>query len=124
MRDLEKLIIRLEISLFEAEVRTSYQALDRLLANDFCEITSTGRMYGKAEALSRIPGEQPPLIKAGFFKTNILSESCVLLTYRSIMKKNMGSPVYFMRSSVWQLGREQWQLLFNQGTVCEAFQLD
>lgn len=81
-------------------------------------------MYGKAEALSRIPGEQPPLIKAGFFKTNISSESCVLLTYRSIMKKNMESPAYFMRSSVWQLGGELWQLLFNQGTVCEAFQLD
>lgn len=128
-----EVIVDQEKRLFDGSVRLSASALDRLLADDFKEITSTGRTYFKDEALSRLPQESPPQIDADNFELTTLSSDLVLLNYRAILirrvNNSLSPPLYSLRTSIWQLQtlanqKTQWQILFHQGTPCEPFEID
>ncbi|WP_210330379.1 DUF4440 domain-containing protein [Aliikangiella sp. G2MR2-5] len=118
-----KTIVALEESLFSSKVRLSAQLINSLLADEFKEITSTGRIYFKDEALSRLPTETPPEIQADNFVATRLDKNTYLLNYRSILKRNEGSQIYSLRSSIWQEKDGQWQMTFHQGTPCPAFDI-
>ncbi|MCW8880169.1 MAG: nuclear transport factor 2 family protein [Kangiellaceae bacterium] len=126
-------MVDLEKRLFDGSVRLSIKALDLLLADDFKEITSTGRTYFKDEALSRLPQESPPQIKADNFELSELNSNLVLLNYRSILIRSVNNrrsaPIFSLRTSIWQFQtlanqQTQWQMLFHQGTPCAPFQID
>lgn len=118
--ELDQLIIELEQKLFEDEVRLSADLLSQYLADDFVEIASTGVSFGKAHALSRLPTENPPEIKAWDFNVRWLAEDVALLTYQSELKREQ--PVQYIksrRSSIWQKNSSGWQMAFHQGTRVE-----
>ena len=124
MNNLKITIVKLETSLFSANTRTSFDRLNKLIADDFIEVGASGIRFDKQHVLERLPTETPPEIEAGDFELRVLAENCVQLLYRSVMKKSDGLfPIYSHRCSIWQCNKGQWQMTFHQGTKCDAFEL-
>ena len=122
MKDLKLKLIRLEEHLFKAEVRASYNELDKLIAEDFTEIGASGIRFDKKQALAQLPDEQPPRIKATNFELRILAPNCAQLIYKAVMiRHGETTPLFSMRTSIWSLNNGKWQMCFHQGTLCEAF---
>ena len=121
--DVKAKLIQLEKHLFKAEVRTSAEQLQALIADEFTEIGASGVRFGKAEVLERLPLERPPLIEAFDFEHRYLSETCVQLFYKAKMIKNGDVKAkYSLRCSIWQLTGKHWQMIYHQGTGCEPFE--
>ncbi|WP_281558370.1 DUF4440 domain-containing protein [Thalassomonas sp. RHCl1] len=115
-------IITLEMDLLKPEVRRSPSALDRLISDDFLEIGGSGRSFGKDEVLSRLPQETPPTFSAQDFELRQLSDNLVQLLYKATMlKAGAAQTSYSLRSTLWQLKEDNWQMLFHQGTLCPPF---
>ncbi len=128
MKNLKTLLITLETDLFKHTVRASYQTLDKLLADDFIEIASSGITFGKQEALDRLPSETAPKIYAINFEIRQISSTCAQLLYQSVLIRGSNDPIYSKRCSIWTLNElspnnKQWQMSFHQGTLCEAFKI-
>ncbi len=82
----------------------------------------SGRCFGKADVLERLPTETPPVISQQDFDCRVLADGLAQLTYRAtIQRVEDNSPSYSMRSSLYRFDGENWQMIFHQGTACEAF---
>jgi hypothetical protein len=115
-------LIELEQILVQPATRMSAELLNRYLADDFYEIAATGRCFGKADVLARLPTETPPVISQQDFDCRVLADGLAQLTYRAtIQRAENQSPSYSVRSSIWRFDGEKWQMLFHQGTACEPF---
>jgi hypothetical protein len=118
------ILIELELHCLKPEVRSSSQELDKILADDFMEITSTGIAYDKAHALSRIPNDIVPTFTQQNFEIRMLTDGVAQLIYKAtIQKVNEESVTYSLRNSIWKLNGNSWQMLFHQGTICEPFEV-
>ena len=106
-------IIHLEKSLLEVEVRNSKDELERLLAPEFIEFGSSGRLFTLNSIIESLTvfEEQVPY-EFEEVETRQLSNECVLLLYKVIRNGRMSN-----RSSVWQLKDGNWQMTFHQGTI-------
>jgi len=115
-------LIELEQLLVQPATRLSVELLNRYLADDFYEIAATGRCFGKADVLERLPAEVPPVIRQQDFACRVLADGLVQLTYRAtIQRAENDSPSYSVRSSIWRFDGENWQMVFHQVTACESF---
>ena len=107
-RDIEKLF-ELETSLHKKEIRNSPAAVAALLADDFIEFGSSGRVYDKPaiiELLRNEPVDQKVTVEN--FVVRDLSPTVALVTYLSSKST--------LRSSIWRLSDSRWQMIFHQGT--------
>ena len=104
----------LEESLLQPDVRKSQQ-LVALLADDFVEFGSSGRVYTKSDLVALLQAETPSVQTTSNFKVTVLSPRVALLTYT--IRREAVPPVYTLRSSVWKLRGERWQIVFHQGTL-------
>ncbi|WP_156885979.1 DUF4440 domain-containing protein [Rheinheimera baltica] len=115
-------IMELEQLLVQPATRLSAELLNHYLADDFYEIAATGRCFGKADVLERLPAEMPPVISQQDFDCRVLVEGLAQLTYRAtIQRAENQSPSYSIRSSIWRFDGEKWQMIFHQGTACNPF---
>uniref|UniRef100_A0A486XQJ5 DUF4440 domain-containing protein n=1 Tax=Rheinheimera sp. BAL341 TaxID=1708203 RepID=A0A486XQJ5_9GAMM len=115
-------LIALEQLLAQPATRLSVELLNRYLADDFYEIAATGRCFGKADVLERLPTETPPVITQQDFNCRVLADGLAQLTYRATIKRAEEDNVsYSMRSSLFRFDGEKWQMVFHQGTACESF---
>ena len=115
-------LIELEQILVQPATRLSAELLNRYLADDFYEIAATGRCFGKADVLERLPTETPPAITQQDFDCRVLADGLAQLTYRATIKRAENqSPSYSVRSSIWRFDGEKWQMIFHQGTACNPF---
>jgi hypothetical protein len=107
----------LELRLLDPAVRRSPQELDRLLADDFFEIGSSGRVFhNKARIIASLAEESGLLFSLHEFETRALGEGVVLATYRVVAQIGESeAPRRSLRSSIW-VHRGSWQLVFHQGT--------
>lgn len=114
-RKLEEHIRSLESALLHPEVRRSSKAVNALLAQDFFEFGSSGRIYNYA------PGDTfdyGAAYEMQDFKAQRLSPGCVLATYRAVKKDAEGNVVSItLRSSIWKRGKGTWKMVFHQGTI-------
>lgn len=108
---LESQLIRLEKSFFDPESRQHPASLAQLLADDFVEFGKSGRKYSKSEMLDALAADPPKEILATEFQVTALGPHAGLVTYRAF-----AGGVRSLRSSVWVLRDDRWQLLFHQGT--------
>lgn len=113
---------RLEQTLHRPEVRRSPDAVRTLLADDFIEFGSSGRVYDKASIIEALTDE--PMAEAALvpdvhdFAARTISPDHVLVTYRSSRPRSDGTVARTtLRSSIWKLIDGQWQMLFHQGTI-------
>ncbi|WP_035294559.1 DUF4440 domain-containing protein [Clostridium sp. KNHs214] len=112
--DMLKQVIDLEKKSLKSEIRASREELDRLIADEFIEFCSSGFVCDKKDVLEGIPNSKPIEINAYDFKGKILSKEVALITYYTII--GTGDGVKAMRSSIWKLLDNRWQLIFHQGT--------
>jgi hypothetical protein len=104
----------LEESLLQPDVRKSNRPLE-LLAENFLEFASSGRIYRRADLLTTLQAESPVVQTTSDFKVAILTPDVALLTYR--IHRHSDPPVHTLRSSVWQQKEGRWRMVFHQATV-------
>jgi hypothetical protein len=110
----------LEESLLQPDVRKSTQ-LVALLADDFLEFGTSGRIYTKEDLVALLQAESPSIQTTSNFRVALLAPSVALLTY--VIRHEGSPPGYTLRSSIWQLRGEQWQMVFHQSTRTLAEEL-
>jgi hypothetical protein len=118
----EEIIIALECSLLRPEVRASADAVAHLLAEDFIEFGSSGRIFDKKTTVAALAAEAPTEdgspVEACDFSVRVLAAGVVMVTYRSILVPTAAqSGRQALRSSIWTFTGNRWQMLFHQGTV-------
>lgn len=110
-------IYELELSLLDPAVRKSVVKINQLIADAFVEFGSSGKIYHKNELLEELPLEEPQIYKVLNFSTSELAEDVVLATYLVEIDGARS-----LRSSIWKYNGDAWQMIFHQGTKCEARQ--
>lgn len=112
MNSLKEHLRELEESLLKPEIRTSPDALSKLLSDDFFEFGSSGTIWHKRDGMG--PGGFGEVKMAlSQFDLHQLSDDKVLTTYR-IYNEKTGQPT--LRSSIWTYKDGRWQMFFHQGT--------
>jgi hypothetical protein len=112
---------RLEGRLQLPSVRTSRHQLDLLLADEFVEFGSSGKIFNKRQVIAAMLADPasrlPRYATLQSVKMTRLADDVALLTYRS-SKSHPGAPrpVHAHRSSIWKRIDGRWQLVFHQGT--------
>jgi hypothetical protein len=108
---------RLEEDLLQPEIRRNPEAVASLLADDFCEFGSSGRIFSKSETIKALRAEAPCQILISDFSVRSLTAESALVTYRTLRRANTNQgEVMSLRSSMWVLRDGRWQMLFHQGT--------
>ncbi|MGX2961088.1 nuclear transport factor 2 family protein [Peribacillus sp. JNUCC 23] len=108
---LKELLYDLEVQLLTPEIRQSKIELEKLLADDFIEFTSSGKKKNKQDCLD---GLATPLMYVLNFEIKLLSSDSVLTIYDLKDETRMKES---LRSSVWKQIDGRWQMVFHQGTI-------
>ena len=114
--DIVETLRRCEERLFESSVRKNAQIVASMLADEFQEFGSSGRVYSKDEIIAELQAESPRRITMRDFRARLLSNAIALVTYRSRRIEANGGTTESLRSSIWVLRDNQWKVLFHQGT--------
>ena len=110
LRHLEKLLL-------QQEVRASRERLAALLADDFVEFGSSGKVFDKRKVIAALTKEPSAKMYLSKFALTMLADNIALVTYRAIHRAARGRrPVQSLRSSIWRLREGDWQMVFHQGT--------
>jgi hypothetical protein len=115
--DLGRHLRDLEESLLQPDVRKSPLLLD-LLAEEFVEFASDGRIYSKADLAALLQAEVPMLQTAGGFKVRMLAPNAALLTYH--IRRHGNPDRHTLRSSLWRQQGGKWRMVFHQATITEG----
>ena len=117
---LENHLRQLEERLLQPNVRKSAEEVSELLAHEFIEFGSSGRIFDKQQIIASLQME--PTVRRSLvdFKTWILAPAVVLVTYRAVRQGTSDEPpIYSLRSSIWKLIDGRWQMVFHQGTLSQ-----
>jgi len=118
MENLNKTFYELETSLLDPKVRASREKLEELLAQDFIEFGSSGRIYKKADTLKNLPESKDKIeYTISNFEARELSECLVQTTFVSERVINGTDKTRALRSSLWKKIGSRWQIIFHQGTL-------
>ncbi len=114
---LEELIRPLEERLLQADVRQSADDVAELLADDFIEIGSSGRIFDKQATIDGLQHESSVEILLTDYRARILAPDVILFTYRAIRSASApAQATQSLRSSIWKRLDGRWRLVFHQGT--------
>ena len=109
---------KLEEDLLQPETRKDREAVAALLADDFYEFGSSGRVFSKPEIIQALQTEESSQISIADFRVQSLTSGIALVTYRAVEQGEAGREIRTsLRSSVWVMRDEEWQMLFHQGTI-------
>ena len=115
-QDLAAHLFHLEQQLLQPSVRRNPTALTSLLAQDFREFGSSGRIYTRQQIIDALAAESPRTITLSDPLCQQLAENIALLTYRSTRTLALKAASHTLRSSLWIYRGNRWQMLFHQGT--------
>ena len=104
----------LEELLLDPDIRKSTRLAD-LLAEEFIEFGSSGRVYTKDDLVALLQAETPVTQTTSDFRVTSLAPDVALLTYR--IHRHSQPAMHTLRSSVWRRTRGQWQMVFHPGTA-------
>lgn len=113
---IEELLWRLETDLLQPAIRRDPDALLGLLAEDFCEFGSSGRICSRDEIVTALQAESSRHFLVTDFSVKVVSEGIALATYRAHHSEQGNKGSISLRSSLWVLRDSRWQMLFHQGT--------
>ena len=104
--------------MLQPDVRKSAQDVADLLADEFIEFGSSGRIFNKQQIIESLQHEPPIQRSLVEFHTSVLPPGVILVTYRAIRRCVAdGQPTHSLRSSIWKLIEGRWQMVFHQGTL-------
>jgi hypothetical protein len=113
MNGLEQQLFELEEDLLQPATRRSAEAIASLLASDFCEFGSSGRVFNRQQVIEALQKEAPARFSIRDFRVTLLAADAALVTYQAEQQASVS-----LRSSVWVMRDARWQMLFHQGTAC------
>lgn len=117
MRDATAEIRALEEKLLSGEFRRDRKAVAGLLAEDFREFGSSGRVWNKQQILDQLETEEPFEAEMDDFQAVELAAEAVLVTHKVTVRRQGAESATSLRSSIWVKREGRWQILFHQGTV-------
>jgi hypothetical protein len=118
--ELEAQLRELEESHLRPEIRSSPDALRSLLAEDFMEIGSSGRIWNLEAVVESLAGQAPFTASIEQFSVKPLAPGVALTTYRIVVTAAGAVQRTTMRSSIWVQREGRWRLVFHQGTPAPA----
>jgi hypothetical protein len=110
-----KLLEQLELALLDPAGRSDSALLAKLIADDFIEVGTSGRTFGKDEVLARLPTETGVSFQAEHMHVSLLSSTVGLVTYAATRTAE-DATARSKRCSVWRVNQGQWQMVYHQGT--------
>jgi len=114
---LAELLLHLERQLMDPVFRKNREQVSALLAEDFREFGSSGRVWSRAAILDLLANEEAytaPVVED--FAMQRISPETALVTYRTLRADAASdAPQITLRSSLWVLRGNRWQVLFHQG---------
>ncbi len=117
MEEIKNTIYELETSLLKPEVRSSFDQLNHLLADDFKEFGSSGLVYTKQSVLERLPSNTNKTVYVvSDFEVISLSEGIVMANFKTDRTINNTDKVSSLRTSLWRNENGVWRMFFHQGT--------
>lgn len=117
MEELKNTIYELETSLLKPEVRSSFDKLNLLLADDFKEFGSSGLIYDKKHILERLTSNTNNVVYvASDFEIKILSADIIMTNFKTYRTINDTEKVSSLRTSLWRKEENGWMMFFHQGT--------
>jgi hypothetical protein len=119
--DLERNLRTLEESHLRYEVRSSPECMRALLAEEFVEFGSSGRVFDRAAVIAPASGQGVFQSRLDDFAVRALAPGVVLTTYQlSTWSKSEDQARVTLHSSLWVHRSGQWMLLFHQGTLASS----
>ncbi|SRR6266568_2852419 len=110
-------LLRLEQSLLDPTFRRDRARVSALLADDFVEFGSSGRVWTRDRILDLLATDEytPPVIEN--YECRQIAESVALVSYQTVRTNpETGEPAITLRSSIWSKESGIWLLRFHQGT--------
>lgn len=119
--ELEEKFRIMEQKLLQPDIHKSVEDLTLMIADAFIELGSSGSTYNKQQMIDVLP--TLPVIKMTImdFEAKLLAKGVVLTIYR-LAKHGNETIEYSLRSSIWLLRDDKWQIVFHQGTPLIAVQ--
>lgn len=111
---LSEQLYQLEKLLLQPDVRQSSEQLSILLADDFFEFSSSGKVWYKNEIGPE--GITVRDMEIFDFSLHPLKEDIALVTYRIV---DCTRQQHSLRSSIWKRKNGMWQMSFHQGTLTQ-----
>ena len=94
------------------------QEIETLVADDFIEIGTSGRVYRKADVLIYRHEDDSLQVTILEFVVAALSKDIVCATYKTLKSRSTeDSKEQALRSSIWRRTATGWQIVFHQGTL-------
>ena len=113
----EDQVRQLEERLLRPEVRRSKVELAQLLADDFREFGSSGRVFDKQQIVDLLQDQPSYQLSLHDFRAVTLGSDLVLATYRATCRApDSNRTSHSLRSSIWRKRGGRWQVVFHQGT--------
>lgn len=117
MSPLTEKLLELEKKLLDPDLRRTPEKLAPLLADDFMEFGSSGHAYDKQRVLFLLRRQIPARLVIEEFRVFEVSASAALVTYRACSESSHTTAYHYsLRSSLWMLRGDAWQMVFHQGT--------
>ena len=116
---LHKHILDLEQQLASPSTRGNADVLEQLIDDDFVEFGASGKRFSKTDIIKLLMEENNfPTYELADFSVRSLGDSALIATYRIPARLDTDGTLKpgSLRSSVWRLSGERWQLCFHQGT--------
>jgi hypothetical protein len=106
----------LEDRLLQTDFRRNRKVVSELLANDFREFGSSGRVWNKQQILDLLETEPSFHAVIQNFQAIELVSGAFLLTYTASVQRVGSDSTASLRSSIWIRRNGRWQMIFHQGT--------
>ena len=121
LHELGQVLLKFEQELLAPQVRASNVRLNELLADEFVEFGSSGRIWDKQSIIDELAQvESPENVQVENFNVMSASDDAALVTYLCIVRSASDDILRKTnRSSLWKLIDGSWQLVFHQGTKTE-----
>jgi hypothetical protein len=99
-------------------VRSSAEEITKLLADEFIEFGSSGRVFNKHHVIEALRDERSPARTADGLTVRWLTKYVALVAYRTVSRiSTTGEQRRTLRSSIWKRIDGRWQMIFHQGTA-------
>src|ERR1043165_9070241 len=100
---------------------SSARSMANLLADEFVEFGSSGRIFDRVAAIEAMSGQAPFQFRIEAFTVRALAAEVALTTYRlSAWSASETESKVTLRCSVWVDRAGRWQMVFHQGTVASG----
>jgi hypothetical protein len=111
-------LLRHELALLDPSVRRHRDRVSALLAEDFIEFGSSGRVWTREIIIDLLANEEFQPTALEDFHCGRIADGVMLVTYRTVRPGvDGGAPTSTLRSSLWvREASGEWRIRFHQGT--------